>query len=156
MEAVWVKSSADLPCGARRALPEGVAQPDKAWLDVCVLGHHIPQMYRDSEIYPLTAEDCPRLGLCPDCLGYGDLWEPGRDASIREVVRGPDQLRQPCTRCEGSGRPALKVNIERDASGLTGSLSHRVHNFTPWPDAGPGWCIACAVQQPENREYCLL
>ena len=70
-------SGPGIPCGARRLGDDvlGAAPPGRTWLDVCIIGQHLPQMYQDSEMRALMPGDCPALGLCPDCLGFGDALE---------------------------------------------------------------------------------
>jgi hypothetical protein len=100
------------------------------WLDVCILGQHLPQMYRVTEVRELTAEACASLGLCDKCLGWGD--SGGTDA--REVLyaaRRVDEVRQPCPGCAGSGRPALRVSVTVASSGLTGQIRPLPHAYVP-------------------------
>jgi hypothetical protein len=98
---IWVPSGPGLPCGAREL---GGAGDGRVWLDVCILGQHLPQMYRPGDLNELTAGGCARLGLCPDCLGFGDL-HPAPAADMLEAARGIDELRQPCPGCRRH-RPA--------------------------------------------------
>jgi hypothetical protein len=143
MAAVWVLSGPGLPCGAREL---GESGDGRTWLDVCVIGQHLPQMYAPGEIRPLDAGGA-ELGLCPDCAGFGDL-TPGVGADMAAVNRGIDQIRSPCPGCGGSGRPAIRVTVTRDPSGgVTGSLRPVPHPFVP-PSGQPGMldgCLACGM-----------
>lgn len=148
-----------LPCGARE-LGDSVLGPAPAgrlWLDVCVIGQHLPQMYRKDEVRELDAPGCARLGLCPDCLGFGDL-SPGAARDALAAARGIDQVSRPCPNCGGSGRPAVRAAVTRDASGVTGSVRPLPHEYVPpLDDAGrdlmavfdvsPDTCLACAMPQ---------
>jgi hypothetical protein len=128
------------------------------WLDVCIMGQHLPQMYRAAEARDLTAEGCARLGLCPDCLGFGDL-DPGLAADMLEAARGIDEVKHPCPGCGGSGRPALRVTVKRDQTGgITGGIRPLPHEYAPpLEDAdpvlaaafgvAPDMCLACGMPQ---------
>ena len=152
-DGVWVTSGPGLPCGARKL---GDAGDGRVWLDVCILGQHLPQMYRPGEARDLTAEGCARLGLCPDCLGFGDL-DPGLAAGMLEAARGVDQVKLPCPGCGGSGRPAVRVTIQRDGSGgVTGGIRPLPHEYVaPAGDFDPelaalfgaaaDMCLACGM-----------
>jgi hypothetical protein len=155
--AVWVVSGPGLPAGARVLGDDAAAQ--RIWLDVCVFGQHLPQMYRIDEISDLDRESCPRLGLCEDCLGFGDL-APGVGQTMMQVNRGVDQLSRACPGCGGSGRPALRVTVARSASGTTGVIRPVPHGYVEplpagrLPEAaailiglagGPAGCLACGM-----------
>ncbi len=121
-----------MPCGARELGDSvlGPAQSGRVWLDVCILGQHLPQMYRKDEARELRAEDCARLGLCPDCLGFGDT-AAYRFANALFVARGADEVQQPCPNCGGTGRPAVRVTVEHDANGVTGGIRPLPHEYVP-------------------------
>ena len=153
-DGIWVTSGPGLPCGARRL---GDGPGGRVWLDVCIIGQHLPQMYRPGDLRDLTAEGCARLGLCPDCLGFGDL-DPRLAADMLEAARGVDQVKSPCPGCGGSGRPALRITIRRDGSGVRGSIRPLPHEYAPplgSPDPlllaafeAPGdMCLACGMPQ---------
>jgi hypothetical protein len=122
MKAFWVLSGPSLTCGARAIGDDhqlGPARKGTMWLDVCILGQHLPQMYRVTEVRELTAEACASLGLCDKCLGWGD--SGGTDA--REVLyaaRRVDEVRQPCPGC---------------ASGLRDGCEQRTHRADKAPAA---------------------
>jgi hypothetical protein len=151
--AIWVTSGPGLPCGARK-LGDAPEPPFRVWLDVCILGQHLPQMYRPGDLNELTAEGCARLGLCPDCLGFGDL-DPGLAPGMLEAARGIDEVRQPCPGCGGTGRPALRITLDRSGGGVTGSIRPLPHEYVPPPpDSDPvlrafgvpqGMCLACGM-----------
>lgn len=134
MERLWVLSGPGLPCGARTMGDDvlGPAQPGRVWLDMCMMGQHLPQMYRISEIGTLNGEsDCKRLGLCPDCGGYGDMG--GLPTDLLMAARRLDEvpLNNRCAGCGGSGRTGLRVTIRRDGSGLTGDIRVIPHEYVP-------------------------
>lgn len=155
----WVMSGPGLPCGARLLGDDvlGPAPDGRTWLDVCILGQHLPQMYQDSEIRGLSAEDCAGLGLCPDCLGFGDLSrEPVTDALM--AARGVDQVERPCPGCGGTGRPAIRITVRRDSLGTEVSIRPLPHRYVPLLDgtdplllaasgAADGMCLACGMPQ---------
>ena len=154
---IWVMSGPGLPCGARRLGDSvlGPAPPGRAWLDVCVLGQHLPQVYRDGELQSLGPGECARLGLCPDCLGFGDL-SPAMAGDALTAARGIDQVQRPCPGCGGSGRPALRVTIRRGPGGTEGSIRPLPHQYVPPVDepdpellalfeAPVGMCLACGM-----------
>lgn len=148
----WVMSAYGVPCGA---LELGPAGDGRVWLDMCTLGQHLPQMYPPDDIRDLTADGCARLGLCPDCLGFGDLNRiPASD--LLAAARGIDEVKQLCPNCGGSGRPALRVTVKRGMAGTTGEIRPLPHKYVP-PLGGedpailaafgvqPGLCLACSM-----------
>ena len=132
MSGIWVTSGPALPCGARRLGDEvlGPATAGRTWLDVCIIGQHLPQMYADGELRELEPDGCARLGLCPDCLGFGDLGPSGA-AHALQAARGVDQVAQPCPNCGGTGRPALRITIDRSSGGVTGTMRPLPHSYVP-------------------------
>lgn len=160
---IWVMSGHGIPCGARplgdAAL--GPATEGWVWLDVCILGQHLPQMYATGDIRELAAAGCGRLGLCEDCLGFGDLDRTPVTDALR-AARGVDQVKQLCPNCGGSGRPAIRVTVHRDlAGGVTGALRPVPHAYVPPLGADeslksmfttllgsqPGMCLACGMPE---------
>lgn len=160
----WVLSGPALPAGARRLDDAGLGDPPpgRTWLDVCILGQHLPQMYPDREIRELTAGECPRLGLCPDCLGFGDVGTLRRGADdprsrVRWLARGIDEVRDRCPNCGGSGRPALRITVTRGPGGtvIEGAIRSLPHAYVPPMAADPnmlalfeipdGMCLACGM-----------
>lgn len=146
-----------LPCGARELGDSalGAVPAGRLWLDVCVLGQHVPQVYRKDEVNGLDAAGCARLGLCPDCLGFGDTG-PAAVADALMAARGLDWVQERCPGCGGTGRPAVRVTIERYSSGVTGSIRPLPHEYVPPLDnAGrdlmaafevpPDTCLACGM-----------
>ncbi len=144
----WVTSGASLPCGARKL---GDAGDGRIWLDVCILGQHLPQMYKPRDMNDLTTEGCARLGLCQDCLGFGDL-DPTPAAGMLEAARGIDELRQPCPGCGGTGRPALRITLARSDGGIQGSIRPLPHSYAP-PLEGRDPVLAAAFG--ESEDMCL-
>jgi len=155
----WVTSGPGLPCGARRLGDSvlGPAQKGRVWLDVCILGQHLPQMYRDAELGDLTPEGCARLGLCPDCLGFGDM-SPAVVTDALLAARGIDEVKRPCPGCGGTGRPALRITVTRSPDGVQGDIRPLPHAYVPPieavdPDLAvlfqvpDGMCLACGMPQ---------
>ena len=161
---LWVPSGPGLPHGARVLgdMVLGPAGDGRQWLDVCLLGQHLPQIHADSEVRDLHPGGCARLGLCEDCLGFGDLTPPAvREAMLTRhgpgyAARHLDEVTSPCPGCGGTGRPALRVTITRDASGMTGSIRPLPHAYIPpLPDADlellalfqapADMCLACGM-----------
>lgn len=161
MKSLWVISSA-FPCGARFLPPQvmGLARPGTSWLDVCILGNHLPQMYPQDDINSLTVDECARLGLCPVCLGFGDL----SDKPIRTqlaAVRTQDEIEHLCQNCGGTGRPAMRIKIVREGGSVaeggsvTATLMPLPHEFIPpIPEIGldqqqlyglVGACLGCGM-----------
>lgn len=123
----------DLAVAARvmREAPSG-----RIWLDTNTVGQHLPQMYRPEDTTPLTAETCAIYGLCSECLGYGSE----EDAPLAAAL---DQIPVRCMACGGTGRPSLRVQIERDGSGMVARMQILPHE--PIPYEGRESCMACGV-----------
>jgi len=150
----WVLSGG-IPSGARTIAPgDGKAT---MWLKVCVLGQHLPQMYREDEIHRITPESAPHLGLCPDCLGWGTQQEniplpwPGGGMSAAAYPHGIDERPEPCPVCEGSGRPALRSIVTRDGGQVNGRLEFRPHEYVPPRRDTMQVCLACGSEQRESH-----
>lgn len=149
-EAVWVLAGAAMPCGARE-ISSRMPDPGRgrAWLDICLLGQHLPQMYRLAEIHDLDAEDCHDLGLCAVCMGYGTT------AAQVPLAAPVDQIPQPCTTCGGSGRPGVRVTVQRDANSAVAQIHPQPHDYVPWQAMGDGYCVACGTRPGEFADgYC--
>jgi hypothetical protein len=134
---VWVLQ-AGMTYGARHVAPGN--RPGVVWLNVCVLGTHLPQMYRAGEVHPVTGLAAPGLGLCTACLGFGTA------AELPDMFYpyGVDELPAACPQCEGSGRPAVLVTVVRAGGGIEGSATLRPHAWVkPIKGALPGRCAAC-------------
>lgn len=158
MTGLWVLNGPGLPCGARELGDRTVLGPapdGRVWLDVSVLGQHLPQAYAAEEIRELDPAGCGRLGLCPDCLGFGDM-NPAPAGDLLTFARGLDQVQSPCPGCGGTGRPALRVTVRRDESGTTASIRPLPHAYvTPDGIASPellaafgvpeDMCLACGM-----------
>jgi hypothetical protein len=130
-EHYWVTSGPALPCGARKLSDElmGPAFTGTVWLDVCILGQHLPQMFKEHTIRKLTADSCPKLGICSDCFGFGDLNEEITELS--ELARGVDRLEKPCPNCGGTGRPALRITVSRSADEIIADIRPVPHEYIP-------------------------
>lgn len=92
-----------------------LSEDDPPWLDICMIGQHLPQMYRPEEILPLDEETCRTYGLCVDCMGYGTT----DDSVTLTLAPGVDQIANPCATCGGTGRPALRIRLDRSEDGVS-------------------------------------
>ena len=132
-DAVMVLSGT-IPVGGRIV---DLGDGERPWVDICVLGQHLPQMYRLVEIEALDAASAEALGLCGTCLGYGTTGPPVPPATSF------DQLVDPCPTCTGTGRPAIRLTMVRDGpnvSLLIGAVRHEAR-------VGPeyAFCLACGM-----------
>lgn len=148
----WVPVGYGMPCGAREI---SVPEDDRVWLDVCVLGQHLPQMYRLREVRPLDRDGCAALGLCPDCLGAGDPAAQVIPPSFAALTGNDTEAHVPCPGCGGSGRPAVRVTVTRGDAGTFASLRPLPHQYVPPGEQDPlllaafsvppGLCLACGM-----------
>lgn len=130
----WVLGAPGLPQGAQilgEAPPNTATKRPRMWVDVCILGQHLPQMYEKREIYALNAEISKLLGLCPDCLGFGDMAPPSPNASIAVLARGVDEVIHKCPACSGSGRPAIVATVRRARNETRGIIYTVQHAYVP-------------------------
>lgn len=152
-EAVWCAGSMNLPYGARLI---GEAGDGRWWLDVCVMGQFLPQMYRPAGFWRLPAGKCEGLGLCWNCLGYGTtagksrLWNIGRGCYDAE---NPDA----CPSCGGSGRPCIRATYERSAGSTVGNVTLLPHTPVIRPrlrlrGVARGLCLACG-EKPGGKVH---
>lgn len=153
----WVLSGM-LPCGARRIddMPADLGR--RAWLDVCILGQHLPQMYNEKEITGLFPETCGRLGLCADCLGFGTVATDGVPPGLSAL--GIDEIPELCETCGGSGRGAIRMTVTRSASGVTGQITVLPHGYVEPLASTIQTCLACGVERdgkgPDGQPAHLL
>lgn len=82
--------------------------PERVWLDLNIMGSHLPQMYRRSELEPATRELCQAHELCAECLGYGGFLEVDDKGAYRT---------RRCDECRGSGSSRYYVEISQNADG---------------------------------------
>lgn len=165
--ACWVVSAPGIPCGAR-VLGEDY-RSDRLWLDVCIMGQHLPQMYPENEIHDLGKGHCRVLGLCEDCLGFGDKGTEPPKSDLMSLSRAVDEVENPCTACGGTGRTAMRVRIVRAFGATTAEISFLPHAYIPPLDreqddfytdpglkelfgAAPDTCIACGLPQMETYQ----
>lgn len=145
---VWIGGAAapgeGIPIGAKvlTAVDEASWM---VWLDVCSMGTHLPQNYRLEELTPLDAETARAHGLCWDCLGYGTTADI--DVTMMPSI---DHLDEPCPTCGGTGRPHLRVTIERRGSAVTAQMSWVAHEPVVRPDR-PDMCVACGMPPAEHK-----
>jgi hypothetical protein len=155
LPSVWVWGAPGVPFGARLlgAVPE---RPDShSWLEVCILGHHLPQQYANEQIEPLVPMDCERLGLCPDCLGFGEMASTDpHNPDFMAFVRAIDQLTDPCKTCEGSGRPCTRASVTRDGDAVTGGINCLPHAYIP-PLADRGMYVGMAAAFGTTEDLCM-
>lgn len=162
----WVLNAPGLPCGAQII---GVDQrnPLKYWVDMCLLGGHLPQMYEKAQIYPLTEEDAPYLGLCTHCMGFGDIWPPkstnDQAPPLFAFARTIDEVHHPCHMCDGTGRPAMRVQVVHGRDEIRHNIHIKPHPYVaPLPnnfysslmdlfEAPSDMCLACG--SAKNTTY---
>ena len=92
---------------------------DMLTLDINILSTHMPQVYRPDELTPLSQVRLADHGLCPRCRGWG-LTSMYDNATMDEVLEG--RHGDICPDCGGSGRPGVKVTIDRSPSGTQGKI----------------------------------
>jgi hypothetical protein len=136
-----------LPMGARVMGPAG---DGKLWLDACILGTHIPQQFWPHEITELTGPECARLGLCPDCLGYGTVQESGNLLGV-----GVDQVPEPCGTCEGNGRPFTRAHVRRSSGAIEVWQEILPHDYAPPVEGAAECCMACGSDEDNENHHTL-
>lgn len=153
--SLWVASGPGIPCGARLLSGPGLEPyaDGRVWLDVCIIGQHLPQVYRPDEIHQLTAEKCPQLGLCPDCFGFGDVSNVTVN-SLFDASRGIDQIRRACINCAGSGRPAIRITVKRTPTETTATIRPIPHEYVPPLDGTLTELSALSGMTPETCLSC--
>lgn len=116
------------------------------WLDVCIMGQHLPQQYKREEITAMTPELIKEHSLCETCQGYGttDLFED------LPIGAGPDQVPHPCETCGATGKKYLRVTLHRDASGVTGQMNILPHEAEYRED---GLCVHCSVPKDDHGKF---
>lgn len=123
----------------------GEAGNGSLWVDVSIMGQHLPQMYRVGEIHEMPADlDVVKsLGVCPECLGYGTQQE-----KIVPPATSIDELSAPCEACRGTGRPHLTITITHDGPSTTyTSMQWEKHEPVLHPLTGT--CAECG-EVPNN------
>lgn len=95
-----------------------------AWIDLCMIGQHLPQRYNVHEIKRIDSKIANELGLCPNCLGYGTL-----DVLPFPATVSSDQLKNPCPKCDGSGKEFIRLQITRTETGSTGTMIILEHPY---------------------------
>lgn len=84
--------------------------PERVWISLNIMGTHLPQMYRRSELEPATRELCERHDLCVECLGYGRVRPDG--GKVFGLGSPPV-----CEECHGSGSTRYYVEVRQSADG---------------------------------------
>ena len=136
-KSYWVMGAPGAPYGAKiLGDAERGMTGARYWVDLCLIGQHIPQMYDKQDVHELTPLDCPRLGLCAECLGFGDVGDfeqIRRSSSLTVAARGIDEmsLDRLCTTCGGTGRPYTRVRILRTHGTTTGEITVLHHAYVP-------------------------
>jgi hypothetical protein len=123
-----------IACGAR-VLELG----PPLWIDLCMLGQHLPQMYARKELHPIDIDICEKVGLCPGCLGYGT------NAGV-PLAAGIDQVPEPCEICRGTGRAVVRVNMTRTADSTEAQIDVLPH-IPQWHN---GNCLACGFPDDDR------
>lgn len=114
------------------------------WIDMVMIGNHLPQMYKEEELKPLTADVASSLGMCAECLGYGTR----RNYQDIPLASGNDQLPDPCENCGGTGRPAVRMHIDRKPNEIVGQLEFLPHKAI-WLDSG--LCLGCGIYKDSEE-----
>ena len=84
---------------------------DWCWLTVNIVGTHLPQRYRISELIHFERpSELLAHGLCVACLGLG---------VVDSAIVGASACRQ----CKGSGRFGVRVEIARSVDVVEGRIS---------------------------------
>lgn len=137
MTPVWV-AIAGVPYGARLGAPADSI--GDFWLNVCVIGQHLPQMFAALDINSsLTAERAMELGLCPDCLGFGTKAEIPLDKRYTT-----EDVPERCGPCGGTGRPYVRVRPERADGYVAATVAVMPHAPLEGGYDGNGpFCLAC-------------
>lgn len=148
----WVLHPPGQPMGCQILgdAPSSDPKMPKLWVDVCAIGQHIPQMYVKHEIRPLSASLAVQLGLCPECLGYGDLTPITKESKALEILRGIDEVHNKCTVCHGSGRPAVLPIHRRGRDGTTVSMKMTPHPYVPTLPSNFYTSLMDLFQAPED------
>lgn len=117
------------------------------WVDMCVLGQHLPQMYRTEEIHELKdAAQAKSLGFCGNCLGYGNLGE--LDLS-NFYSYGIDEVPDPCPECGATGREFIRVELSRDKYGVEGHIKMLPHTYLGNAKKGD-LCWRCSISPADH------
>ena len=142
MRDVWV-IGAGLPMGGRVMGP-----PDdgKLWIDVCMVGTHLPQQYREEDAYALTPDKCGPLGLCPGCLGFGTIIEGQSMVGVTADVNPA-----PCVTCHGSGRPYLMAHVRRQSDAVEIWQEIKPHTCLPPVTGCFEVCPACGNDEEDEK-----
>jgi hypothetical protein len=129
----WILHPPGMPMGCQILgdAPSSTPKMPKLWVDVCALGQHMPQMHGKHEIRPLTPSLALQLGLCPECMGYGDRTPLSADMTALQILRGIDEVHDKCTACNGSGRPAILPIMRRHANETSVTLQMSPHPYVP-------------------------
>lgn len=145
--AVWCVSGPGIPFGARVTRYAGSG---RWWLDVCIVGQHLPQMYRTEEIRPLIPRFAVLAGLCPACLGFGTT------ANLAGFYPfGIDEI-DPCEHCGGTGRPCLRAAGRRSPDGAQGDvqvLPHKLVTASGLPGVLAGVCLGCGNEAANHAAH---
>jgi hypothetical protein len=154
VKAVWAWAAPGMPYGGR-LLGEAPDRPTHSWIELCIAGAHLPQIYANDEITLLSTTACERLGLCPECLGFGDLAPTDLDSpDMAAFARGIDELTTPCPTCEGSGRSCIRATIDRSDAMMSGTIECIPHAYLP-PPANRGMYTGMASAFGATEELCM-
>jgi hypothetical protein len=118
------------------------------WINICVLGQHLPQVYREKELTVMhTAEDAQKVGLCGSCLGFGTTFE----LSNPMYPAGIDELDNLCITCRGTGREWVRSTVERSAGSVIGNLTILPHEYRGL-DNPEALCFRCSVEHKDHSK----
>jgi len=89
---------------------EMLPQGDWLRLDVNTGVHHLPQMYRETEVVPFDTVRLEDHGFCHECSGFG-LTRLFAMFTVDTALDG--QHGTVCTTCNGTGRPGVRIETVR-------------------------------------------
>jgi len=122
----WVVSAPGVPFGARILGMD--YRSDRIWVDVCLMGQHLPQMYAEEHVHGLGRGHCKVLGLCEECLGFGDT-DTSISGDMLHAARSIDEVVNPCKNCGGTGRTAMRVRLARGFGQMAAEMSFLPHEY---------------------------
>jgi hypothetical protein len=133
-----------IPVAARLIPGEVAPLPGRVWLNINMLGSHIPQMYAEEEIHDVLDANCaPSWGMCGTCVGFGTTAEELGDLFWPMAI---DELPEPCEECQGTGRPWFIVTVNRTEDMTEAVVGVLPHGYVSRAHGLPGitdMCLGC-------------
>jgi len=142
-DVILVIAGLGIPVAAK-VIPEADTYlPGRKWLNINLLGTHLPQMYADEEIHDVLDANCaPSWGMCGACAGFGTT-VPLPDLFWPLCV---DELPEPCGECHGTGRPCFLVTVNRTPDMTEAVTAVLPHGYVSRAHGLPGiteQCLGC-------------